>query len=234
MGSERTAEELGRAFPGVPVRMSGATTGVVARVDARTALVIATPGAEPVAEGGYAAAVLLDAAVLTSRAGLDVPEQALRTWLCAAALVRPAGDGGVVLLVGDAAPGPTQALVRWDPSGLAERELAERSELALPPAVHMISVEGPRDAVEGLLAAVAASVGSVTTVLGPLAIDERRGERGDDLLDPEVRRPVRALLRTPWEHASVTTAQVAATLAVRSARREQGTVRVQVEPLEVT
>lgn len=234
VGSERTAEELGRAFPGVPVRMSGATTGVVARVDARKALVIATPGAEPVAEGGYAAAVLLDAAVLTSRAGLDVPEQALRTWLCAAALVRPAGDGGVVLLVGDAAPGPTQALVRWDPSGLAERELAERSELALPPAVHMIAVEGPRDAVEGLLAAVAASVGSVTTVLGPLAIDERRGERGDDLLDPEVRRPVRALLRTPWEHASVTTAQVAATLAVRSARREQGTVRVQVEPLEVT
>ena len=47
-GAARTAEELGRAFPGVPVRTSGGQH-VLAEVPAEPALVIATPGAEPVA-----------------------------------------------------------------------------------------------------------------------------------------------------------------------------------------
>ncbi len=61
VGAERTAEELGRAFPGVTVRRSSAGQGVLASVPGARALVVATPGAEPVADGGYAAAVLLDA-----------------------------------------------------------------------------------------------------------------------------------------------------------------------------
>ncbi|HJU98050.1 MAG TPA: primosome assembly protein PriA, partial [Jiangellaceae bacterium] len=59
VGARRTAEELGRAFPGVPVRSSGGS-GVLADVPDAPALVVATPGAEPVAAGGYAAAILLD------------------------------------------------------------------------------------------------------------------------------------------------------------------------------
>ncbi|WP_149204818.1 primosomal protein N' [Actinotalea subterranea] len=235
VGQLRTAEELGRAFPGVPVRVSGASAsaGVVAHVGPRPALVVATPGAEPRAEGGYSAGLLLDAAVVTGRAGLDVPEQALRTWLAAAALVRPASDGGVVLLVGDAAPAPTQALVRWDPAWLAERELTERTELSLPPAVHMISVEGPREAVERLLGGLDLPAG--TAVLGPLAVVDapRRVEDAQGVLDPETLRPVRALVRGPWSAAAATTAAVAAALATRSARREPGQLRVQVEPPEV-
>lgn len=235
VGSDRTAEELGRAFPGVPVRVSGASAagGVLAEVADRPALVVATPGAEPRAPGGYAAAVLLDAGVVTSRVGLDVPEQALRTWMAAAALVRPAGDGGLVQLVGDAAPGPTQALVRWDPAWLAERELAERAELSLPPAVHLVAVDGPRDAVEALLAGL--RLPDDVSVLGPLAVDPPPGAADEvpTLLDPETRRPVRALVRGPWSRAPLVTAAVAAALATRSARREPGGIRVHVEPLEV-
>src|SRR5699024_9243809 len=137
-GSDRTAEELGRAFPGVPVLVSGRDGGVIPQVDDRPRLVVATPGAEPVAAGGYHSAALLDAAVSTERPELDAAVEALRRWLRAAALVRPAAEGGTVILLGHGAPVPSQALVRWDPIGLAERELAERAELDFPPISHMV------------------------------------------------------------------------------------------------
>ena len=66
-GSTRTGEELGRAFPGTPVVVSGAreSHGVIESVDASPRLVVATPGAEPVADGGYRAVLLLDGALLS-------------------------------------------------------------------------------------------------------------------------------------------------------------------------
>lgn len=247
VGSERTAEELGRAFPGVPVRVSGAsaTGGVIATVGDAPALVIATPGAEPVAAGAYAAAVLLDAATVTARSALDVTEQAVRTWMAAAVLVRPATAGGVVLLVGDGAPVPTQALVRWDPAWCAERELAERSELGLPPAVHLVAVDGPRSAVQALLGTAALPAGA--EVLGPLTLDVQTRPAGPGrrapgrppepspvtLLEPESQQPVRALVRAPWAKAREVTGSLAAAIAIRSARREPGSVRVLAEPSDV-
>ena len=59
VGARRTAEELGRAFPGTPV-VTSAGDVIVTEVEARPALVVATPGAEPHASGGYGAALLLD------------------------------------------------------------------------------------------------------------------------------------------------------------------------------
>lgn len=235
VGSTRTAEELGRAFPGVPVRQSGAraTDGVLVRVPDRPALVVATPGAEPSVEGGYAAAVLLDAAVVSSRDALDVGEQALRTWMRAAALVRPATEGGVVVLVGDGAPRPTQALVRWDPAGFADRELQEREELRLPPAVHVVAVEGPRHAVEDVLARAALPDG--TDVLGPLPVpaDPAGSADRDVLLELPGETAVRALVRTPWPLATEVVARLTGSRAARSARREPGQVRLRVQPHEV-
>ncbi len=75
-GERRTAEELARAFPGVAVRTSSGA-GVLASVPATPALVIATPGAEPTADEGYAAAVLLDAWALLARPSLRAAEEAL-------------------------------------------------------------------------------------------------------------------------------------------------------------
>ncbi|MGW0449662.1 primosomal protein N' family DNA-binding protein, partial [Streptosporangium sandarakinum] len=69
VGVRRTAEELGRAFPSVPVRTSG-RDGVLTTIGSGRALVVATPGAEPVAEEGYAAAVLLDGWALLGRPDL--------------------------------------------------------------------------------------------------------------------------------------------------------------------
>lgn len=228
VGSDRTAEELGRAFPGVPVRVSGARAsgGVLAEVGPRPALVVATPGAEPLCADGYVAGVLLDAAVTTGRQSLRVGEQALRTWLQAAALVRSADDGGVVVLVGDGAPVPTQALVRWDPVGFAQRELDERAQLSLPPAVRTIALTGTRDAVAAVLARVELPAGA--EVLGPVPVDAEP-VRGTGALE----RDVRAVLRAPIAVGESLVRSVAASVAVRSARREGGTVRAQVDPAEV-
>ncbi len=67
-GARRTAEEIGRAFPGFPVHTSGSGE-VLAAVGREPSLVIATPGAEPVADGGYTGVLLLDA-----WASLDLPD----------------------------------------------------------------------------------------------------------------------------------------------------------------
>ena len=87
-GARRTAEELGRAFPGVPVLTSSGAT-VLRRVGAEPALVIATPGAEPPAPDGYAAAVLLDGWALLGRPSLRASEEALRRWMNAARWFAP-------------------------------------------------------------------------------------------------------------------------------------------------
>lgn len=217
VGSDRTAEELGRAFPSVPVVVSGASAshGVVETVDETPRLVVATPGAEPVAAGGYVAALLLDASVTTARPELWASAEALRRWLGAAALVRARAEGGTVMLLGRPAPVPAQALVRWDPAGFAARELAERAELSFPPAVRLAALQGPRPAVRSLLR----HLGQIPEmeVLGPVDL----ADQGDD---------VRALVRTPRRVGGELTRALVRASAVRSARKEPGTVRVRVDP----
>ena len=130
VGERRTAEELGRAFASTPVVASGGEH-VVASVPDRPAIVVATPGAEPVAESGYAAVVVLDTWLALARPDLRTEEEALRRWCGAAGLVAP---GGSVVVVGDPSLPVVQALVRWDPAGFAQRESAARAEAHLPPA----------------------------------------------------------------------------------------------------
>ena len=225
LGSARTAEELGRAFPNVPVVVSAATApgGVLDLVDANSRLVIATPGAEPEAAGGYAAAVVLDAAVTSGRPELWAAEEALRRWLGASALVRSAVEHGTVLLLGGPAPRPAQALVRWDPAGFAERELAERVALGFPPAVAMASVQGASGAVGSFLR----HLGGVAQIeiLGPVPLPET-GPGPDE-------EHVRAIARLARDRGSELTAALIAAAAARSARKEPGPVRVQVDPTDL-
>ncbi|MYS17517.1 primosome assembly protein PriA, partial [Streptomyces sp. SID4982] len=155
---------MGRAFPAVPVRTSG-REHVLDTVPDAPALVVSTPGAEPVAEGGYAAALLLDGWAMLGRPDLRSGEDALRRWIAAAALVRPQGAGGTVVVVAEPTLRPVQALVRWDPVGFAVRELAERAELGFPPVSRMAAVSGTPEAVAEFLAAVESPPDA--EVLGP-------------------------------------------------------------------
>ncbi|MEJ5944695.1 primosome assembly protein PriA [Pseudokineococcus basanitobsidens] len=231
VGSGRTAEELGRALPGTTVRRSGGAAEVLASVPAAPALVVATPGAEPVAEGGYSAALLLDTWALLSRAELRSAEEALRRWLQAASLVRPAADGGRVLAVGEAGLAPLQALVRWDPGGHAERELAERTELGLPPAAVVARVTGSPAGVRALLAAVVLPPGA--SVLGPAPLAPRAwvGASGRRSARTDGDEEAQALLRAPRTAATALADALRAARAATSARKEPP-VRVHVDPLD--
>ena len=217
VGSTRTGEELGRAFPGVPVVVSGAREahGVVDEVDSTPRLVVATPGAEPVAEGGYRAVLLLDGGALSSRPDLGATGEALRQWSNAAVLAVPSAR---VVLLGGPDPVAAQALVRWDQAGFARRELLERAELHLPPAWRVARLDGPVRGVESLLAQADADG---FEVLGPVTPPPAH-----DQVSPDA---ARALVRAPLSRGKALATMLGVRLRDRSARREEP-VRVELDP----
>ncbi len=216
-GAARTAEELGRAFPGVPVRTSGGSH-VLAEVSAEPALVIATPGAEPVADGGYAGALFLDGWALLGRPSLRADEETLRRWLNAAALVRPAAP---VVVLADAGLPAVQALLRWDPVRFSERLLVQRAELRFPPAVRMAAITGDPSSVADFLLTV--GLPATAEVLGPVPVDVAVGKEPAE----------RALIRVDRGDGLELARVLHAALAARSARKEGGGLRVQLDPAEV-
>lgn len=202
-GSERTAEELGRAFPGIRVIVADGNHPVV-RVDAKPALVVATRGAEPLAEGGYRAVVLLDGSRMLQAPELRIGESCLRWWSNAAALAAP---GAPIHLVGvDGAV--ARALATWSQASYARTELAERAPLRMPPSVRVAQVEGTGAAIRRALDDIAALQLPPDAVLGPVPIE------GDD----DGRE--RALVRFPYaEGARVAGVLRAAVIAEAMGRR---------------
>ncbi|HET6672375.1 MAG TPA: hypothetical protein VFG92_03285 [Agromyces sp.] len=165
IGASRTADELGRAFAGTRVILSDGERPVL-RVGADPALVVATRGAEPLADGGYRAVLLLDGERMLLRESLRVAEDCLRWWSNASALAAP---GAPVFLVGVAGALAT-ALTTWRQADWARDELASRRALRFPPAVRVASVTAQRALVARALDAVQAVDG--VDVLGPAPTDD--------------------------------------------------------------
>jgi primosomal protein N' (replication factor Y) len=217
-GAARTAEELGRAFPEVAV-VSSAGEHIRDSVGPGPALVVATPGAEPVAEGGYAAALLLDGNAMLSRESLRAAEETQRRWFAAAALVRPAGEGGIVVVTADS-DGAVGPLVRWDPAGAAERELQQRRELQLPPAVRIAALTG-----------TAAGIGTFlqdlelppARLVGPVPVPAPPGA---------AEAAQRMLIFFGYREAAAVTAALRARKAALSAKRTPDPVQVRLDGLD--
>jgi len=226
VGNERTAEEIGRAFPKVPVRTS-AGDRVLATVGPSAGLVVATPGAEPVAEGGYAAVVLLDTWLMLARTDLRTTEEALRRWLAAASLARPADEGGRVVVVGEPADPVVQALLRWDPAGFARRELEERRSAHLPPASRLATITGSEEDLTAGLAALELPAGA--EVLGPAPVPPVGPVR---LADPVGPPPVRVVIRVPRAAGAALSRTLVEMQGVRDARKLPP-LRVQVDPADL-
>ena len=161
LGTGRTAEELGRAFPGARVIVADGEH-TVQTLGAQPALVIATRGAEPVPTGGYRAILILDGERMLARESLRVGEDCLRWWTNAAALAAP---GAPVLLAG-VGGALARALNSWRPDIFAASELSDRRQLRFPPAVRVASVTGTAADVEAALADLAVVAG--LDVLGPV------------------------------------------------------------------
>jgi len=176
-GATRTAEDLGRAFPGVRIIIADGERPIL-HVSAEPALVIATRGAEPIAAGGYRAVLLLDGESLVARESLRVGEDCLRTWSNAAAL---AAHRAPVVLVG-VGGALASALATWRQAEYARGELVDRRQLRFPPAVRVATVTG---SVQAVADAVAAVQGDGSDVLGPVDIPSTDGSA------PKVRTIVR-------------------------------------------
>ena len=217
-GVVRTAEELGEAFGNVTV-VSSRPDAVVAEVGPRPAIVVAAPGTEPVAEGGYAAALLLDGWALLDRRDFRAGEEALRLWLNAAALVRPADEGGVVVVMADPGLAAVQALVRWDPVWHARRELEERGERHHAPVARIAELTGTPAAVLEELKLLRLPDGA--EVLGPLSVDAASH---------------RVLIRVPRRLGPDLTAAVRGAHEAREARdgaSAEDRVRIRIDPIRI-
>ena len=220
-GDARTAEELGRAFPSFTVRTSSGER-VLDEVPDKPALVVATPGAEPVAAGGYSCVVLLDTWLMLARTDLRATEESLRRWMNAAALARPASAGGRTVVVGESTEPVLQALLRWDPEGFASRELGERESAHLPPASRLATLSGSDEAVTAALAMVA--LPAAAEVLGPVPVEAPAGRP-----DPEEHQ-VRLVVRVPRSGGAALSRALVELQGVRAAKKLDP-VRVQVDPV---
>ena len=149
VGASRTAEELGKAFPGVRIIVADGERSIQA-VDSKPAIVVATRGAEPIAAGGYRAVLLLDGDRMVARESLRVGEDCLRWWSDAAAL---AADDAAVVLVG-VGGALASALVTGTQADYVRQELVDRRALHFPPAVRVATLQGAPDAVAAALRAL--------------------------------------------------------------------------------
>lgn len=214
VGAARTAEELARAFPGT-VAINSSAERIRTDVPDASAIVVATPGAEPTAPTGYAGVLLLDTELMLARADLRVAEESLRRWLGAIALGRGGEEGGSVLAVGEPSQPALQALVRGDLPGFMTRELAERAAAGLPPAARVVRVGGTPEAVTEFLDND--SFDGIE-IIGPTRVHD--GPNAESV----------ALLRTSLANGRDLAARVKRATAVRSARKEGGKLYILTDP----
>lgn len=229
VGALRTAEELGRAFPSVAV-VSSSGEHIKTTVPDRPAIVVATIGAEPVATHGYAAALLLDGDSMLRRESLRAGEETLRRWLNAAALVRPAKDGGIVVVTAEESV-EVAALVRWDPAGHAEREFALRHQLGLPPAMRLASLTGREEDVEAFRAAL--KLPESVRVIGPAPVAAVPSASAHSGAGEAEAPDYRTILLFPYSLAATVTADMRALKAANAARRTGSPVQVRCDGMDV-
>jgi primosomal protein N' (replication factor Y) len=148
-----------------------------------------------------------------------------------------------VVVVAAASLPAVQALLRWDPATFADRELAERRELRFPPVARMAAVSGPHRAVRALLDAAELPPGA--EVLGPVPVPGSSASSGPEPADPDSPAAgrgqdagpdpdlVRFLVRVPRSGGGELAAVLRAGQAVRTARKEAGAVRLELDPAEL-
>lgn len=185
-GSTRTVSELGRAFPQVAISEATADKRPSKLLPKRQ-LVVATPGAAPRLESGYAAVLILDPDVWLYSQSLRAEQLAIRDWQEAIELLSPAGRA---LIVGvSSALG--QAMSLQQHRELAQASLRDLTRLGLPPAVRIVRVEGSADSIQAAL--------NQLLPLGAVEIATDLSENSSTLvkfsykIGPEVARELRTL-----------------------------------------
>ncbi|WIM68908.1 primosomal protein N' [Corynebacterium breve] len=232
VGTERTAEELGRAFPSTKV-VSSWGDRVHDTINDEPMIVVSTPGAEPYVLGDdhhYGAAILLDTWALMGRPDLRAMEETLDKWAAAATLVAPHSTGGEVVVVADPAAPVVQHLIRWDMQGHAALELAQRREVGFPPAVHMAAIDAPARVLETFRESLELPDGA--EILGPVELPP-----GNDLPGQwdtkEFGAAERMLVRMPLQGRNALGSALRSASIRRALRKEDAPMRIQVDPIHI-
>ena len=128
-GIERFYEEIGRAFPNVPIQLSSAPN-ILEKISDQTKIVIATSGSVPATFEGYSSVVILEGQRFLSSGSATYEEMVYETFFNTAAHVRKNGHLIVIL---DPYHPVIASLSRWNPSVLVKKILRENHDAYLPP-----------------------------------------------------------------------------------------------------
>lgn len=136
-GIDRFVEELGRSFPNFAI-INSSGEHIVSEVPDSPSIVVATPGAEPETQSGYAGVVIVEALRFLSHSDLRSDERTREQFFNAASKVSPTGH--VFICLEDSHP-IVNALARWNPAPMVRNELKQRQEVWLPPFSRFILLE---------------------------------------------------------------------------------------------
>lgn len=128
-GIDRFHEEIGRAFPNIPIQLSSAPN-ILEEVAEKTKIVIATTGSIPGIFKEYSAVVLLEGQRFLAASSSRFEELVYESFFEAAAHVSKKGNVFVVL---DAFHPLVAAITKWNPGTLVRKILRENEEAFLPP-----------------------------------------------------------------------------------------------------
>jgi primosomal protein N' (replication factor Y) len=170
-GIDRASEEIGRAFPNIPI-ISSSGDSIKDEISDDKSIVVATPGAQPIAKNGYSSIVILNALAFFSHDDLAAGERAREMLFETCALVR--NDGQIIIAIDDAHP-IVGAITQWNPATMIQRELRERAELGLPPfeksAYIRVSSQEATQLVSGLRSSITSGrLNSTVSILGPVEL----------------------------------------------------------------
>ena len=184
---------------------------------------------------------ILDAWTSLYAFGIDAGVDTLTSWMRAVSLCAPRIRGGQALLIGETDPTLAQSLMLWNSTLLAQTELREREQTALPPVFAAACVWGRRDAVkvtlerigalgEGDLSAIETTEGMLPSVLGPVPIPQPRTIDSRELEGTADR--VKAVVRVPQSRRGELALRLRSASARHVAAREPGELRFQLDPKE--
>ena len=128
-GIERFAEEIGRSFPNQLLIQSTGNDSK-AEVASDPAIIVATPGVEPIVDSGYSAVVILQTDRFLNSTSSNGVERAYASFFSASALIQ---ESGVIAIVHEEAAPIVSALTTWNPAIISKREIEQRVKLQLPP-----------------------------------------------------------------------------------------------------
>lgn len=245
VGSHRTAEEIGKAFPGVGIILSGAQSpdGISRSVSTRSRIVVATPGSEPWADAGFAGALVLDSRFLLGN-GADAETTFLRHATRVVSRVVPASSGGHVMFAGGIDPRLLDTVAHWSFSHYASDVLTQREGLHLPPAARWLAVTGAPHDVKTFLGLLRGGLGSThsrSAVREPYGTDSadvllasgvHHFAEGVDILGPipAPRDELTIYLRSPLSYARELTVHARSAHRSYSAQRLGAPIRLEVDP----